>query len=138
MRQVPHTETRTEGTDNQTDRGHTQWGTLSTVHTEGTDNQTDRDTLGHCICYLQRALATSRGWGGLGTEGRDNQTDRGILGYCLLYIERALTTNCGERRQGPEGKDNQTDREHRQWSTLGHWTHLECCQLYIQRAQTTS
>ena len=40
----PHTRAHTEGTDNQTDKGHTQWG-----------------TLGHCQMYIQRALVTRRG-----------------------------------------------------------------------------
>ena len=40
----------------QTDRGHTHSGALSTVHTEDTENQSDRGTLGHC--NIQRAMAT--------------------------------------------------------------------------------
>ena len=52
--------------------GHT--GALSMVHTEGIDNQSDWGTLGHCLLYIQKALAPSRGGERLGT---DNQTDRG-------------------------------------------------------------
>ena len=55
----------TEGTDNQTYRGHTEWGTVgkSTVHIEGTANQTDKGhtqwgTLEHCQLYIQRAQTT--------------------------------------------------------------------------------
>ena len=32
----------------------------STVHTEGTDNQSDKGSLGHCLLYIKRALATSQ------------------------------------------------------------------------------
>ena len=51
-------------------------GTLLTVCTEGSDNQPDRGTLGYCLLYIQRALASSWCGGRLGTEGTDNQTDR--------------------------------------------------------------
>ena len=47
------------------------------MYTEGTVKQSYRGRLGHCLLYIQRALATRRMGGRLGTEDIDNQTDRG-------------------------------------------------------------
>ena len=64
-------------------------------------------TLGHCLLYIQRALATRLVGRRLSTEGTDNHTDRGThggahtvghtcwatLGQYQLYIQRAETTS---------------------------------------------
>ena len=60
-----------EGTETQTDRGHTvgHTGALSTVQTEGTDNQSDGPNSG--------ALSTAH------SEAIDNQSDREhTLAHC--------------------------------------------------------
>ena len=112
-----------EGTNNQTNRSHAmgQTGALPTVHTEGTDNQSDSVPLGHCLLYIQRALATSWGEGRLDKEGTNNQivhTEWGRLGHCQLDIQRTHTTSCGEETLGTESTYNQTDMGHTQWGTV--------------------
>ena len=93
-----------------------------TRQTEGTHSGAHwgSGTLEHCLLYIQRALATSwLGWRRLGTGGTDNQTHRV---HITVGHAGALST------VSTEGTDNQSDWVH----TVGR------CQLYIQRAQTTS
>ena len=92
-----------------------QTGALCTVHTKGTDNHSNRDTMGRCLLYIQRALATSH----LGTEGTDNQTGKGRTKWGAHSGALSTVHN--------EGTDNQSDR-----CTLGH------CLLNIQRELATS
>ena len=117
-------------TSNLTDRGHTQQGTGALSYRGHRQLVSQGHKVGHCQLYIQRAPTASQtgahsGYtGALSTahsEGTDNQSVRvhtvGTLGQSAVHSE---------------GTDNQTGRGHTLCDTLGH------CQLYIQRAQTTS
>ena len=69
--------------------------------------------------------------GALSTVYTEGQTEAHWSTVYCTYRGHWLPAGVGGRL-GTDGIDTQTDREHTHWGTLGH------CQLYIQRAQTTS
>ena len=121
----------TEGTDNQTERRYTQWGTLyrghrqpvcalciyrghrqpvrqgptgalSTLHIEGTDNQPAGGEAGQ------------RGHIQLGRQGAHTVGHIGALEHCQLYIQRARNQSDRGHTVGLSRAVNCTYRGHRQ------------------------
>ena len=51
------------------------WGTVYCAY-RGHRQPVRQGALGHCLMYIQKALATNRGRGAGGTEDTDNQINR--------------------------------------------------------------
>ena len=124
---VGHTQCGSEGTDHFSARG-IEWGTLrqSTVHTEGTDSQTDRGhsqwgTVHSSYRGHWQPATVGVGWR-LGTY---NQTHRVGHTGTLSTVHTEGTDNQSGRGYTTvqtEGTDNQSDRGH----ILGHTGAVNC------------
>ena len=56
---------------------HRGTGAMPTVHRDTADNQSESVPLGHCLLYIQRALITSQGGGGLEQRAQTARQSRG-------------------------------------------------------------